>query len=1014
METTEIFNHTIVRRPIFEQKSIQNIPDSIEGLIAFVQELYNNTKFREGVYIASQELYSEWEKAVKNNTLNESLAFSILKYYIRSFSSAVPFGLFSSHGINTNEKEEQSRYTYLDTVILYAFLRKINKEDIIRKSVLRLNDTIYEVGNQYRYIETIITSGNVSYNISSIDRDDLIEMVLSNFGNKRFSYEDFRDFIFENIDHEGEESVFNYIIQLFDNKIIISDVNVALNKDEALDIFISFLKKGDTEAPLYQSLIKIKNILEQINENVFNEDFSLYELIYAELDSLGIPYDKSKTLCTNYIRTANLILPEDINEKLVDTVNVLSEITKKTRKIKVLEDFKIEFYKKYEEREISILELFDNDIGLLYGKKASEVEGYSDLVDDVEFGSKKDAKIASNNDSVTGFWERLFSERHSVINLKNHDLSAFGKKATQRGSYSLLTSIADGKVILKTAGGSSAVNLLARFSKGDQNILNACNQIIERENIHPEEVLPCEIHYISNIRAGNIMVKNVQRPYEINILSSGANGENIPLNDIYVKFLNNKFILFSKEKRKQIIPFFSTAFNYGTNPLPIMKFLGDLQYEYRPNGLDIDFGDLKPDRVSHTPRITYGNDIVLYRETWNIFAEKVSKNPKPQIAELKQYIEETSIPQYVILVSYNEDRMILDTTNIFCLELILNEIIKNKKVQLREFIGDINEDAFFNEVLFSVENTEREKSIVFYPPLEKVLYKETEKDVKRTFTLGDEWIFAKIYTSVYASDKLIKEIFPKIADQEYISKWFYIRYNDPEYHLRLRIQVSDLSKISNVLQAINEELNPLIESKLIWKVEFGNYVRELERYAFKNIDDSESLFYHDSVFVSKLLKEFDTTDASIWPYVLKSVDHLYDRFEVSLEERHIQTKSLFERFWREFGEDKYYKKVIDTKFRDLKAEIMNVVMNDNVPESISYIFNYRKNSLEKISFSNLKKPYHSGLIDSYIHMNINRIAKTKPRHHELILYGLLEKYYRMAIGIKNHNKTNKNEIYSTT
>ncbi|MFP3637016.1 lantibiotic dehydratase, partial [Bacillus sp. SIMBA_033] len=92
---------------------------------------------------------------------------------------------------------------------------------------------------------------------------------------------------------------------------------------------------------------------------------------------------------------------------------------------------------------------------------------------------------------------------------------------------------------------------------------------------------------MSNIRAGNIMVKNVQRPYEINILSSGANGENIPLNDIYVKLLNNKFILFSKQKRKQIIPFFSTAFNYGTNPFPIMKFLGDLQYEYRPNGLDI-------------------------------------------------------------------------------------------------------------------------------------------------------------------------------------------------------------------------------------------------------------------------------------------------------------------------------------------------------------------------------------------------------------------------------------------
>ena len=1014
METTQVFNHVIVRRPIFEQKSIQNIPDSTEGLIAFVQELYNNTKFREGVYIASQELYSEWEKAVKNNTLNEGLAFSILKYYIRSFSSAVPFGLFSSHGINTDEKTEQSRYTYLDTVVLYAFLRKISKEDLIRKSGLRLNDTIYEVGDQYRYIESILTSRNISYNISSIDRDDLTEMIISNFENKSFSYEDFRDFIFENVDHEGEESVYNYLVQLFDNKVVLSDVSVTLNQDEALDTFISFLEKGDTEAPLYQSLIRIKNILGQINENVFNEDFSLYELIFAELDALGIAYDKSKTLCTNYIRTANLALPEDIQEKLVGAVDVLTEITKKSRKNKTLDDFKIEFYKKYEEREISILELFDNDIGLLYGKKEGEVEGYSDLVDDVKFASIKDARTALNNDLVNEFWERLFSEKPSEIDLKNHDLSAFGKKVTQSGSYSLITSIADEKVIIKTAGGSSAVNLLARFSKGDDDVLNACNKIIERENIHPEEVLPCEIHYISDLRGGNIMVKNVQRPYEINILTSGANGEAIPLNDIYVKLLNNKFIIFSKQKRKQIIPFFSTAFNYGNNPLPVMKFLGDLQYEYRPNGLDINFGDIKPDRVLHTPRITYGNDIVLYRETWNVFSEKISKNAKPQISDLEKYIKETKIPQYVVLVSHNEDRMILDTKNIFCLQLIFNEIIKNGKVQLREFIGDINEDEFFNEVVFAVENSEREKSHVFYPVLEKILYEETEKDVKRTFTLGDEWIFAKIYTSVSASDKLIKEIFPKIADQEYISKWFYIRYSNPEYHLRLRIQVSDLSKISDVLQSINEELSPLLESRLIWKVEFGNYVRELERYAFKNIEDSESLFFHDSVFVSKLLKEFDDMDTSIWPYVLKSVDHLYDKFEFSAEEKHAHIKTLFERFWKEFGEDKYYKKVIDTKFRDLRADIMNVVMNDNVPESISYIFNYRKTNLEKISFSNLERPYPPGLLESYIHMNINRIAKTKPRHHELILYGLLEKYYRMAIGIKNHNKTNNNEIYSTT
>lgn len=1015
MDTARIFNHVIVRRPIFEQKSIQNIPNSKNDLIPFVQELYHNTKFREGVYVASHELYSEWEKAIKNGAMSDSLAFSILKYYIRSFSSAVPFGLFSSHGININERIEESRYTYLDTVILFAILKKIEIKDIIKNSVLRLNDTIYEVGDQYRYIEPIITAGNISYNISSIDRDDLITMILSYFKNRSFNYQDFRNFIFDNIDHEGEESVYNYMLQLFDNKIINSEINVTLNKNEALDVFISFLNKiGKADTDFSRSLIKIKNYLIRINENVFHNEFSIYELIYSELETLGIPYDKSKSLCTNYIRTANITLPKDIDKKLLDTINVLSEITQKRRKLKVLADFKVDFYKKYEEREISILELFDNDIGLSYGKRGSEVEGYSDLIDDVEFPSKKAESEVVENDQITDFWEKIFSDKKATVDLIDHDLSVFGKKAVQNGSYSLLTTLVGEKVILKTAGGSSAVNLLARFSKGDNNIMNACDEIIERENVHPQDVLSCEIHYISNIRAGNIMVKNVQRQYEINILSSGASGESIPLNDIYVKLLNNKFILFSKAKGKQIIPFFSTSFNYNKNPLPILKFLGDLQYDYRPNGLDIDFGDLKPNKVAHTPRITYGKDIVLYRETWNIFIEKVSKDGKLDTSEVINYIKEKNIPKYVILVSHNEDRMILDTTNIFCLELITREISKNKVVQLREFIGDINEDDFFNEILFSVENPVRQKNIILYPPLDKILSKENEKNIKRTFTLGDEWVFVKIYTSVYASDKLVKEIFPRIVDQKYVDKWFYIRYNDPEYHLRLRIRINNLSELSTLLRSINKELNPLIESRLIWKVEFSNYVRELERYAFKNIEDSESFFYHDSVFASKLLAEFDCIDDSIWPYVLKSVDHILNIFNFSLEAKHLHIESLFKRFWKEFGEEKYYKKVIDTKYRDLKMDIINVVMDDNIPASISEVFNSRRLMFEKIPFDNIPIPYPPGLVDSYIHMNINRMVKTKPRQHELILYGLLEKYYRTAIGIKNYKKTNNYEIYSTT
>src|SRR5262249_46206428 len=58
--------------------------------------------------------------------------------------------------------------------------------------------------------------------------------------------------------------------------------------------------------------------------------------------------------------------------------------------------------------------------------------------------------------------------------------------------------------------------------------------------------------------------------------------------------------------------------------------------------------------------------------------------------------------------------------------------------------------------------------------------------VRRRFAPGSEWTYAKLYCGRAAADRLLAEqIAPLagIADQ-----WFFIRYEDPDFHLRVRFR----------------------------------------------------------------------------------------------------------------------------------------------------------------------------------------------------------------------------------
>src|SRR5690606_14757468 len=100
--------------------------------------------------------------------------------------------------------------------------------------------------------------------------------------------------------------------------------------------------------------------------------------------------------------------------------------------------------------------------------------------------------------------------------------------------------------------------------------------------------------------------------------------------------------------------------------------------------------------------------------------------------------------------------------------------------------------------------------------------------IKRHFFPGDEWIYFKIYCAASNADEILSQkLYPlmkRYASQPGFGKWFFIRYNDPEPHLRLRVQANP-ALLEKMPGLVNRVLKPFLKNGLIHRLQSDTYAR---------------------------------------------------------------------------------------------------------------------------------------------------------------------------------------------
>ncbi|MGJ7021090.1 thiopeptide-type bacteriocin biosynthesis protein [Streptomyces griseorubens] len=115
---------------------------------------------------------------------------------------------------------------------------------------------------------------------------------------------------------------------------------------------------------------------------------------------------------------------------------------------------------------------------------------------------------------------------------------------------------------------------------------------------------------------------------------------------------------------------------------------------------------------------------------------------------------------------------------------------------------------------------------------------------------GENWLFLKWYAEPSAHEALLADHLPAVLAEieDDVDRWFFVRYQDPDPHLRLRFHGDGEALNGRVLPALSRASRVLVESGALRSMTLDTYRPESDRYGGEALQEAaERLFRTDSL-----------------------------------------------------------------------------------------------------------------------------------------------------------------------
>jgi hypothetical protein len=722
------FKHFILRTPDrsfgFLRKSILN-EDSFNTLL-------NEDNFREAIYLASPSLYQSMLNLIEKEQSDikgiKKTKDSIQKYLIRMSTRPTPFGLFAGFNMGYVGDETQivlndhsKKHLRLDMNFLVALALDLSKQENVQEQLkFYPNTSIYDIGDQIRYVEYFYEKSNRLHRISAVEKSEYILTILDAAKDGAKIHELASKLVDDEITIKEAKA---FIISLIDAQLLIGDLEPAVTGPEFLEQILAVLLKMEPNRELSEiikTLKKIKELIFQLSEQEESNRLEIYNEIEKLVEKTKTKFEKKYLFQLDLVKDCKkCTISEKVPQSILNAMPLLTKLSISNGD-RPLDKFKEAFVKRYEEEEVPLLTALDTETGIGYlqnmgGDNSALVKGlllpavpgkaskinwhpvYSILLKKLNESIKTQKPIIELLDSD---FEEIKSDQPNFPNTISSLVQLFKNQ-----------NIEETTIYLKSIGGSSAANLLGRFCHADKETF-AHTQNITLKDQELSGAILAEICHLPESRTGNVLLRSSLRKYEIPYLAKANVDKEFQImpSDLLISIKNNRIVLRSKSLNKIIVPRNTTAHNFANNSLPVYHFLCDLQTQNLQGGLYFSWGPLE-NEFDYFPRVTYKN-LIFSLETWIINKKdllnilKIKDNEKKLFA-FKDFLIGKGIAKKVIL-SDGDNELFIDIYNMDMLKVLFN-LVKNRKMfKLQEFL--FSEDnllvrgpdgGYTNEFIFS-------------------------------------------------------------------------------------------------------------------------------------------------------------------------------------------------------------------------------------------------------------------------------------------------------------------------
>ena len=590
------------------------------------------------------------------------------------------------------------------------------------------------------------------------------------------------------------------------------------------------------------------------------------------------------------------------------------------------------------------------------------------------------------------------------------DLLASSEQAVRRGDY---------RIFFHGIFGPSGARLLGRFCHLDPALHEAVRGHIRDEEALDPNAVYAEIVHSPEGRLGNIVRRPHLRATELTYAGHCQRGaaHRLTIDDLLLRLDGGRFHLRSRRDGRTVHPRLTSAHNFRLSS-GIYRFLCALQNDGMSQGIAWNWRSLGG--LPFLPRVVRGRAIYAFAR-WRVSRDRpaykaigVAKGRSAREDAAKHLVDKLALPRWVRLAD-GDNRLLLDLENDLCLAVLAEHAAKRPTIIIEEVLGDDldgcikgPEGKYRNEIVLPLVRIADSKGESDGRTI-KTRIRPSPRPVQRAFAPGDEWLYFKIYCAQSTANHLLREVVAPLAafheEAEPKQPWFFIRYADPENHLRVRFRATPDTQ-RTLQERATVMLRPLVESGPVHRVVIDTYVRETERYGGPlGIDLAEKWFHADSASILRIVDRLDahTDEALVWKATALGFDRLLTDFELDVLERHRVVSKARDGFRREFDVGGTTRDQLARRFREERAGLEALVTGrlQGALASAGQVFDDRSaltvdvvGALRKRAEENELECSMDDLLLSLLHMHANRVLTVSARAHEFVIHEFLSRTYR--------------------